>query len=132
MLPNIPVMWECHYGIPMVSGVINAINTRLDYHTVNFILGHGESEIFIYDSEYSEIIEKALEGMPNPPLLVEFVDKIAGKKRSEFANKINCLDYETEINNYLGVRFEHKLPDDEWDSIAVSYTHLTLPTNREV
>ena len=30
MLPNIPVMWECHYGIPMGSRVINAINTRLD------------------------------------------------------------------------------------------------------
>ena len=39
------------------------------------------------------------------PLLVEFVDQIAGKKRSEFANKINCLDYETEINNYLGCWF---------------------------
>ena len=125
MLPNIPVMWECHYGIPMVSGVINAINTRLDYHTVNFILGHGESEIFIYDSEYSEIIEKALEGITNPPLLVEFVDKIAGKKRSEFANKINCLDYETEIRNYLDVGFEYVLPEDEWSSIALNYTSGT-------
>ncbi|MDC0134546.1 AMP-binding protein [Alphaproteobacteria bacterium] len=125
MLPNIPVMWECHYGIPMVSGVINAINTRLDYHTVNFILGHGESEIFIYDSEYSEIIEKALEGITNPPLLVEFVDKIAGKKRSEFANKINCLDYENEIRNYLDVGFEYVLPEDEWSSIALNYTSGT-------
>jgi fatty-acyl-CoA synthase len=63
--------------------------------------------------------------MSNPPILVEFVDHVAGHKRSEFANKINCLDYETEINNYLGVKFEHKLPDDEWDSIALNYTSGT-------
>ena len=50
MLPNIPVMWECHYGIPMASGVMNAINTRLDSNTVKFILEHGEAKLFIYDS----------------------------------------------------------------------------------
>ena len=59
MLPNIPVMWECHFGIPMATGVLNAINTRLDSYTVQFILEHGEAKLFIYDSEYSFIIEKA-------------------------------------------------------------------------
>ena len=56
MLPNIPQMWECHFGIPMLGGVLNAINTRLDAATVNFILKHGEAKVFIYDSSYSEII----------------------------------------------------------------------------
>ena len=125
MLPNIPVMWECHYGIPMGSRVINAINTRLDSHTVNFILGHGEAKLFIYDSEYSKIVENALNGLSNPPILVEFVDLIAGNSRSEFANKMNCLDYEREIQAVLGNSFEHELPNDEWDSIALNYTSGT-------
>ena len=125
MLPNIPVMWECHYGIPMGSRVINAINTRLDSHTVNFILGHGEAKLFIYDSEYSKIVESALNGLSNLPILVEFVDLIAGNKRSEFANKMNCLDYETEIQAVIGNSFEHELPNDEWDSIALNYTSGT-------
>ena len=125
MLPNIPVMWECHYGIPMGSRVINAINTRLDSHTVNFILDHGEAKLFIYDSEYSKIVESALNGLSNLPILVEFVDLIAGNKRSEFANKMNCLDYETEIQAVLGNSFEHELPNDEWDSIALNYTSGT-------
>ena len=93
MLPNIPVMWECHFGIPMAVGVLNAINTRLDSHTVRFILEHGEAKLFIYDSEYSLIIEKALESFNNPPILIEFVDKVAGNKRSNFADKFNCLYY---------------------------------------
>ena len=125
MLPNIPVMWECHYGIPMGSRVINAINTRLDSHTVNFILDHGEAKLFIYDSEYSKIVENALNGLTNVPILVEFVDLIAGNKRSDFANKMNCLDYETEIQAVIGNSFEHELPNDEWDSIALNYTSGT-------
>ena len=125
MLPNIPVMWECHFGVPMATGVLNAINTRLDSHTVQFILEHGEAKLFIYDSEYSPIVEKALENLKNPPTVIEFVDEVAGNKRSNFANKVNCLDYETEIKNFIGTTFEHVLPNDEWNSIALNYTSGT-------
>ena len=125
MLPNIPVMWECHFGIPMALGVMNAINTRLDSNTVKFILDHGEAKLFIYDSEYSEIIQKALEDVSNPPILIEYVDKVAGNKRSDFADLKDCLDYETEINKFIGKEFEHVLPSDEWNSIALNYTSGT-------
>ena len=125
MLPNIPVMWECHFGIPMAIGVLNAINTRLDSNTVQFILEHGEAKLFIYDSEYGPIVEKALEKIDNPPTLIEFVDEVAGNKRSKFANKVNCLDYESEINKFIGTQFEHILPNDEWNSIALNYTSGT-------
>ena len=106
MLPNIPVMWECHFGIPMALGVMNAINTRLDSNTVKFILDHGEAKLFIYDSEYSEIIQKALEDVSNPPVLIEYVDKVAGNKRSDFADLKHCLDYETEINKFIGKEYK--------------------------
>ena len=125
MLPNIPVMWECHFGVPMAIGVLNAINTRLDSHTVQFILEHGEAKLFIYDSEYSPIVEKALVNLKNPPTVIEFVDEVAGNKRSNFANKVNCLDYETELKNFIGTTFEHVLPNDEWNSIALNYTSGT-------
>ena len=125
MLPNIPVMWECHFGIPMATGVLNAINTRLDSYTVQFILEHGEAKLFIYDSEYSSIIEKAIEKLDNSPILIEFVDAVAGNKRSNFANKVNCLDYETELKKFVGTKFDHVLPNDEWNSIALNYTSGT-------
>ena len=125
MLPNIPVMWECHFGIPMAIGVLNAINTRLDSNTVQFILEHGEAKLFIYDSEYGPIVEQALEKIDNPPTLIEFVDEVAGNKRSKFANKVNCLDYESEIKKFIGTQFEHILPNDDWNSIALNYTSGT-------
>ena len=41
ILPNIPEMLECHYGVTMAGAVLNAINTRLDAPTVAYILDHG-------------------------------------------------------------------------------------------
>ena len=100
MLPNIPVMWECHFGIPKASCVLNAINTRLDSKTVKFILGHGEAKLFIYDSEYSLIIEKALEGVSNPPILVEFIDKIGLKEHLSPTRSNGLLSMIKQIKYY--------------------------------
>ena len=38
MLPNIPEMLECHFGVPMLGGVLNALNTRLDAEAIAFML----------------------------------------------------------------------------------------------
>ena len=81
--------------------------------------------MFIYDSEYSQIVEKAIQDLKTPPLLIEYVDKIAGNQRSSFANKFNCLDYETELEKFIGFKFDHVLPTDEWNSIALNYTSGT-------
>ena len=84
-----------------------------------------KQNLFIYDSDYSSVVEKAFENLANPPVLVEFVDKIAGNTRSKFADTHNCLDYETEIKKYLDIKLEHSLPSDEWNSIALNYTSGT-------
>ena len=103
MLPNIPEMWECHFGIPMAGAVLNAINTRLDYNTINFILGHGEAKVFIYDSSYSDVVEKAVQNIENKPILLEVVDKVAGLKKSEFAESQKILNYENELNKFSDI-----------------------------
>jgi fatty-acyl-CoA synthase len=30
MLPNVPAMFEAHFGVPMTGAVLNTLNTRLD------------------------------------------------------------------------------------------------------
>ena len=125
MLPNIPQMWECHFGIPMIGAVLNAINTRLDANTINFILKHGEAKVLIYDSSYSETIEKALENLKEKPVVIEVVDTVADFKRSHFAKKYNYFDYEKGLKKFEKFKIEHKLPADEWESIALNYTSGT-------
>ena len=61
MLPNIPEMFECHFGVPLTGAIFNALNTRLDAATIAFILNHGEAKILITDREYAPIVASALE-----------------------------------------------------------------------
>ncbi|MGH8764686.1 MAG: AMP-binding protein, partial [Burkholderiales bacterium] len=60
MLANTPEMVECHFGVPMTGGVLNALNTRLDADAIAFMLNHGEARILITDREFSPTIEGAL------------------------------------------------------------------------
>ena len=51
MLPNVPAMLECHYGVPLLGAVLNTVNTRLDPATIAYILQHGEAKVLITDRE---------------------------------------------------------------------------------
>src|SRR5262245_47841172 len=44
MMPNIPPMYEAHFGVPMCGAVLNALNTRLDAKAIAFMLDHGEAK----------------------------------------------------------------------------------------
>jgi fatty-acyl-CoA synthase len=53
MAPNVPAMFEAHYGVPMTGAVLNTLNTRLDAEAIAFMLNHGEAKVLITDREYS-------------------------------------------------------------------------------
>src|SRR6185312_14507416 len=38
LAPNIPSLYEAHFGVPMAGAILNALNTRLDADTLAFIL----------------------------------------------------------------------------------------------
>src|SRR4030095_897307 len=60
MLPNVPAMFEAHFGVPMTGAVLNTLNTRLDAEAIAFMLQHGEAKALLTDREFSGVIEKAL------------------------------------------------------------------------
>ena len=53
MLPNVPAMYEAHFGVPMAGAVLNTLNTRLDPEAIAFMLDHGEAKAVIVDPEFS-------------------------------------------------------------------------------
>ena len=61
MAPNIPAVLEAHHGVPMAGAVLNALNTRLEADTIAYILDHGQAKVLLTDTEYSPVIEDALE-----------------------------------------------------------------------
>ena len=60
MLPNIPAMYEAHFGVPMSGAVLNTLNTRLDADAIGFMLNHGAARLLLIDKEFSEMAGKAL------------------------------------------------------------------------
>ena len=62
LLPNVPEMYEAHFGVPMTGAVLNTLNTRLDAATIAFMLAHGEAKVLLVDREYSSLAATALPG----------------------------------------------------------------------
>jgi fatty-acyl-CoA synthase len=119
MAPNIPAMFEAHYGVPMVGAVLNALNTRLDADTIAFMLQHGEAKVLIADREYFPVVTRALDGMERKPLVIDIDDpQMTG------GEKFGALEYEALLASG-DPNFEWQLPGEEWDAIALSYTSGT-------
>ena len=58
----------------MMGGVINALNTRLDPSTIAFIIDHGESDVFIVDTEYGGMVRDALPKIKRKIMVIDVVD----------------------------------------------------------
>jgi len=120
MLPNIPAMNEVHFAVPMAGAVLNALNIRLDAPSIAFQLDHGGAAIILVAPEFTGVISEALALMKGPKPFVIDVDDAAfpGGKR------IGEIEYEDALS--LGdPGFVARLPEDEWDAIALSYTSGT-------
>jgi 3-(methylthio)propionyl---CoA ligase len=120
MLPNIPAMNELHFAVPMAEAVLNALNIRLDAASIAFQLDHGGAKVILVDPEFAGVIAEALTLMSGPkPLVIDVDDAaFAGGKR------IGELEYEDALSQG-DENFVARLPQDEWDAIALSYTSGT-------
>lgn len=117
--PNLPEVFEAHFGVPMAGAVLNAINIRLDAEAIAFILQHGEAKVVMVDREFSEVVSKALKMIPHRPLVVDIDDPYY-----EGGELIGTLDYEAFIAEG-DPEYAWDLPADEWDAIALNYTSGT-------
>ncbi|MDC7705108.1 acyl-CoA synthetase [Vogesella indigofera] len=120
MLPNIPAMVECHFGVPMSGAVLNTLNTRLDPEAIAFMLQHGEARVLITDREFAFTIAPALALLQTPPLVIDVDD-------AEYdgpGERLGQMEYEEFIAGG-DPEFAWQLPADEWDAIALNYTSGT-------
>jgi len=107
MAPNIPEMLEAHYAVPMLGAVLCSINIRLDAGAVAFILQHSEAKVVLVDGEFAEIMTRAL---------------------AQSGRRIRVVNTDTEYEAFIAggsAEFPVRLPDDEWQAIALNYTSGT-------
>ncbi len=121
MAANTPELFEAHFGIPMCGGVLNTINTRLDADTVAYILDHGDAKVFITDTQFSVVVREALAALGNDDLVV--IDIVDGQISGE-GERLGNSDYEAFLQTG-DPEYDWKIPDDEWQALALNYTSGT-------
>ena len=119
MLPNIPAMYEMHFGVAMCGAVLNTLNTRLDADAIAFMLEHGEAKVLVTDKEFSATIEAALKKIKTKLIVIDVEDpEFAGGKR------LGETTYE-DLLKEGDPAFAWRWPEDEWEAISLNYTSGT-------
>ncbi|MFL2547353.1 MAG: acyl-CoA synthetase [Candidatus Rariloculaceae bacterium] len=119
MAPNVPALFEAHFGVPLCGAVLNALNIRLDAAAIGFILGHAEAKVLITDREFSPVISEALATLEDKPLVIDIDDPLANS-----GELLGELTYEALLEEG-DPEYPWTLPTDEWDAISLNYTSGT-------
>ncbi len=120
ILPNVPAMFEAHFGVPASGAVLNTLNTRLDADAIAFMLTHCEAKVLLTDREFSGVVAGALNLLgERRPLVIEVDDDgaPAGAALGDISYEA-FLDEGDPSATWSG-------PSDEWNAIALNYTSGT-------
>ena len=119
LAPNIPELLEAHHAVPMASGVLNALNTRLDPPTIAFILDHCEAKVLLTDTEYHATVADALARLQRPITVIDIDDP-----QGPGGRRLGAQTYE-DLVAAGDTEYPWSLPDQEWDAITLNYTSGT-------
>jgi len=119
MAPNVPAIFEAHFGVPMAGAVLNALNVRLDAATIGFILRHAEAKVLLTDREFYPVVKEALATLDQCPLVIDIDDELA-----QGGELFGELEYEAFLASG-DPEFSWAPPSDEWSAISLNYTSGT-------
>ncbi|KAL5216592.1 hypothetical protein ABZP36_007993 [Zizania latifolia] len=131
MLPNVPAMYEMHFGVPMSGAVLNSINTRLDARTVSVLLRHSGSKLVFVDPALLPVLRDALSllpsGHPAPRVIL-----VEDPHEKEFPPApATTLTYERLLEKG-DPEFAWVRPASEWDPMILNYTSGTTSAPKGV
>lgn len=136
--PNIPAIYEAHFGIPMAGAVLNTINIRLNAPAIAFLLAHSSAVAVIVDQEFFTVAEESLKiwsekskSFKPPILIVIGDDENCHPKALTHALAKGAVEYEKFLESG-DPEFKWKPPQDEWQSIALGYTSGTTASPKGV
>ncbi|CAL4969349.1 unnamed protein product [Urochloa decumbens] len=134
LLPNVPAMYEAHFGVPMSGAVLNTMNTRLDARTVSVLLRHSGSKLVFVDPASLPLIRDALRLLPpdhEPPRVIPVEDP---HETTAFpaAAPAGTLTYERLLEERGDPGFAWVRPASEWDPMVLNYTSGTTSAPKGV
>ncbi|KAL5700925.1 Acetate/butyrate--CoA ligase aae7 [Ranunculus cassubicifolius] len=136
--PNVPALYEAHFGVPMSGAVVNTVNVRLNAPTIAFLLGHSSAAVVMVDQEFFSLAEEALKILSDksknsfkPPLTIVIGDPNCDPKELKTALNKGAIDYEKFLASG-DPEYAWEPPKDEWQSIALGYTSGTTSSPKGV
>ena len=119
MAPNIPAIFEAHFGVLMTGAVLNTINIRLEAEILSYIFEHAETKVLLTDREFSSVIKQALSKVKQNILVIDIDDP-----ETESGNFLGEKEYEDFLEEG-DPEFEAILPEEDWQSVSLNYTSGT-------
>ncbi|XP_031498302.1 acetate--CoA ligase CCL3 [Nymphaea colorata] len=136
--PNVPAIYEAHFGVPMSGAVVNCVNIRLNAPTIAFLLQHSSAAVVMVDQEFFGLTKEALKIWADkskskfrPPILVVIGDESCDGKVLQSAIESGAIEYEQFLASG-DPEFAWSPPKDEWQSIALGYTSGTTSSPKGV
>ncbi|CAK9178331.1 unnamed protein product [Ilex paraguariensis] len=135
LAPNIPAMYELHFGVPMAGAVLCTLNIRHDCTMVSTLLKHSEAKIIFVDYQFLGIAREAIEILSKKstkvPRMVFIQDSGNISPSNNMVSTTGCLEYEFLLATGR-LDFEIKRPKDECDPISLNYTSGTTSSPKGV
>ena len=119
MAPNVPALFDAHFGVPMAGAVLNPLNTRLDADIIAHTLQHAEAKVLITDTEFAPVVKAALTQLEIKPYVIDIADPAVPN-----GERLGEIEYEAFLETG-DPSLEWSLPEDEWNAISLCYTSGT-------
>ena len=107
--PNARMPLEATFAIPLAGGVVCAMNTRLAAPEIDYMLGHCEASLLLFDADLDELIGK----LTHPIAKIRFGGELGAAR-----------DYEAVLRESDPARLVANAPDED-DTISINYTSGT-------
>jgi fatty-acyl-CoA synthase len=124
LMPNLPEMLVAHFAVPLASGVLVAINTRLTAEEVSYILRHSGSKVLVTDAALLPVATAAADGIGTVTTLVVATDTEAGCAHPDLMARPGLVTYPEFLSRQAPDPLPWSVPD-ELTPIAINYTSGT-------
>eukprot|EP00250_Pteridium_aquilinum_P009417 c18656_g1_i1 orf=400-2052(+) len=122
--PNVPAMYEMHFGVPMAGAILNTLNVRLNASTMASLLKHSGSKVVFADIQYLPLALESVKLLSADtsklPLVIVIKDPISPGDTSSNTE----FEYERLLRDG-DPHFQFLWPSDEWETISLNYTSGT-------